>query len=356
MAGRRSVVLVLAALAALCGPAALPAGEPPRELRLAVGGQPAELRVAAVQLRIQPADLASREAFRAHITALVERCLPYVPDLILFPEYTSAFLALLPYGGLIREAGSVEQALRLVLEREPLDGGLRGLFLLNSGLAERESRELFGGLARKYAVAVGAGSRFAAESSAGRTVLVNRAVIFDERGGELYAQDKVFLTPFEQDLLGLAPGRLEAARPFLVRGRRLALTLCRDTFFAEWESVLSGAELWVDFKANGEQFTAQAREGFQRALPARLPGAGVPYGLTLCLTGNLAGLAWEGESSVVRWQPGGEPTVLARTGTATGEDLLFFTLPAPEAEAAAEGGALCLPAAAGGAALSVPSR
>jgi len=329
MAGPRSALLLLAALAALSGPAAP-----------AAANAPGRLRVAAVQLCIAPTDLASGEAFRARITGLVERCLPYAPELILFPEYASAFLALLPYGSLLQDAGSLEQALRRVLEREPLARDLKGLFLLNSGLAERGARELFGGLARRYGVAVGAGSLFAAESSAGRTVLVNRAVIFDERGRQLYAQDKVFLTPFEEDRLGLSPGRLEAARPFLLHGRRLALTLCRDTFFPEWEGIFSEAELWVDLKANGEPFSAQARESFQRALPARLPGAGVPYGLTLCLTGGLAGLAWEGESTLVGWQPGGDERVLARAGSPTGEDILLFTLPAPEAGVAAEGTAV----------------
>ncbi len=313
---RPAAAAAAALLALLSGVPAAPAA-----------GAPGELRVAAVQLRIAPPDLASREAFRARITGLVERCLAHAPDLILFPEYTSAFLALLPYGSLIRDAGGVEQAMSRVLEREPLAQGLRDLFLLNSALAEREAGELFGGLARKYGVAVGAGSLFAAESCAGRTVLVNRAVIFDERGGELYAQDKVFLTPFEEDRLGLAPGRLEAARLFLVRGRRLALTLCRDTFFAEWEPVLAGAELWVDLKANGEPFTAQTREGFQQALPARLPGAGVPYGLTLCLTGSLAGLAWEGESFLSQ-QSGGAVRTLKRAVSADSEEILFFTVPA----------------------------
>ncbi len=309
----RPVLLAIAALAALLGPAA-PAS-----------GAPAELRVAAVQLRISPADLASREAFRARINGLVERCQAYAPDLVLFPEYTSAFLALLPYGGLLQDARDVEQALSLVLEREPQARDLRDLFLLNAASAEREARELFGGLARRYGVAVGAGSWFAAEDCAGRTVLVNRAVVFDEQGGELYAQDKVFLTPFELDRLGLSPGRLEAAQPFLVRGRRLALTLCRDTFFAEWERVLAGVELWVDLKANGEPFTAQTREGFQGALPARLPGAGVPYGLTLCLTGSLAGLTWEGES-FLSLQAGGEVRTLQRAASADSEEILFFAL------------------------------
>jgi predicted amidohydrolase len=295
----------------------------------AAADQPGQLRVAAVQLSVSPGDLASRKAFRAHVERLVERCLPYAPDLVLFPEYTSAFLALLPYGDLLQDAPSLEAALQRVLAREPLARDLRQLFLLNSGLAEREARELFGGLARRHGMAIGAGSWFAAQPSANRTVLVNRAAIFDERGGVLYTQDKVFLTPFEQELLGLEPGRLEAARPFLVRGRRVALTLCRDTFFAEWERALAGAELWVDLKANGEPFSAQAGESFQRALPARLPGARVPYGLTLCLTGGLAGLVWEGESAVVHWQPDGALRVLTRAGSPAGEDILFFTLPAP---------------------------
>jgi predicted amidohydrolase len=218
----------------------------------------------------------------------------------------------------------MEEALGRVLAREPLARDLRQLFLLNSSLAEREARALFGELAHRHGAAIGAGSWFAAECSAGRTVLVNRAVIFDERGGVLYAQDKVFLTSFEERL-GLSPGRLEAAHPFLVRGRRVALTLCRDTYSPDWERVLAGAELWVDLKANGQPFTAQARESFQRALPARLPGAGVPYGLTLCLTGGLAGLAWEGESSLVHWD--GRLNVLERAETPLGEDILCFKLP-----------------------------
>ena len=308
----------LAALVALFAVLAAPAA----------AGLPGELRVAAVQFCIAPADLVSASSYSERITALVERCLPYVPDLILFPEYASAFCALLPYGRWLQDAESLGEALRRVLAREPLASDLRGLFLLNSGLAERRLRELFGGLARRHGVAVGAGSLFAAQSSGGRTVLVNRVIIFDKGGAELYSQDKVFLTPFEEDLLGVEPGRLEAARPFLVDGRQVALTLCRDTFFEDWERVLRGAELWVDLKANGEPFTAQAHAAFQRALPARLPGGQVPYGLTLCLTGGLAGLSWEGESFLVHWQPGGGARELARAVSPAGEDILFFTLPA----------------------------
>ena len=153
---------------------------------------------------------------------------------------------------------------------EPLAHDLGELFLLNSALAESSLRELFGGLARRHGVAIGAGTWFAPAQANGRAVLVDRAVIFDSSGAQLYTQDKVFLTPFEEGILGLRPGRLSDARPFLLKGRRLALTICRDTYSEEWDGRLAGAELWVDLKANGEPFT-QAVRGELPARPARTP-------------------------------------------------------------------------------------
>jgi len=288
------------------------------------------LRVAAVQLAIGADDLASWEVYGGHIACLVERCLPHRPDLILFPEYTSAFLALLPYGRWIRDAGSVEEAFRRVQAREPLVHSLRDLLLLNSGLAERAAQELFGGLARKHGVAIGAGTWFACASSTGdprlAPRLTNRAVIFDRTGAVLYAQDKVFLTPFEADLLGVEPGRIEAASAFRLGGRRIGLTICRDTFFAEWERRLAGAELWVDLQANGEPYTAGVRERFLRALPARLAGSGVPYGLSVCLTGRLLDLSWEGVTMLAAQGEQG-PRVLLQAVSPSSEEILLVAVP-----------------------------
>jgi predicted amidohydrolase len=314
---RAQLLALLAALAAVAGPAVRPAAQPARELR-----------VAAVQFGLSAADLASREAFRGHVQRLVERCLAHRPDLILFPEYTSAFLALLPYGGCIREAATVEEAFREVRAREPQAGSLRALLLLNAELAERSARELFGSLARRYRVAIGAGTYFASAGLAGEPPrLVNRAVVFDARGRLLHVQDKAFLTPFEQEALGVEPGRLEEAATFLLKGRRIGLTICRDTFFAEWERVLAGAELWVDLQANGEPYTAEVRERFQLALPARLQGGNVPYGLSVCLTGELLELMGEGESFLAQ-QAGGVVRVVERAAAADAETILLVTVPA----------------------------
>jgi predicted amidohydrolase len=308
----------IAMLIALCALAAL-AAEGPAGLR--------PLRVAAVQLSIHPADLVSFSAFRDRIEELVARCLPYEPDLILFPEYTAAFLALVPYGARLQEAGTTGEALRGIMAREPLVRGLADLFLLNSGVAERAARELFGGLARRYRVAIGAGSLFAADRLQWRTRLVNRALVFGRDGELLHAQDKVFLTDFEKDSIGLEAGSLDQAVPFGFDGRRIGLTICRDTYLPEWERVLAGCDLWVDLKGNGEPFTEEARERFWRALPERLGASGVRYGLTVCLTGRLCELAWEGESFLAVRGSDGKVRTALRAASPAGEEVLLVVVP-----------------------------
>jgi predicted amidohydrolase len=288
----------------------------------------APLRVAAVQFSIHVQDLASFSAYRARIEALVESCLAYEPDLILFPEYTSAFLAIVPYGARLARFTTVGQALRDIMAAEPLVASLPDLFLLNSGVAERAARELFARLARRHRVAIGAGTLFAADRQPGGTRLVNRALLFDQEGELLHAQDKVLLTDFEAEILGVEAGRLEQAAPFVFENRRIGLTICRDTYLADWERSFAGCDLWVDLKANGEPFTEQARESFQRALPARLAGAEVPYGLTVCLTGRLFELAWEGESFLAGKGPDGKVRTVVRAASARGEEVLLVVLPA----------------------------
>ena len=312
---------------------ALPGGLP-----AAAGPPTAGLRVAAVQLEVRPAAYASLEAFRGWIASRVEDCLPDRPDLIVFPEYAAVFVALIPHPGVVRASASLEEGWRALRREEPLAGSLRELFLLNSGFTERVVREVFGGLARRHGVAILAGSFFAAVVSqttspagtaptrsadgtppvapeapagtpltgtAGGVELRNRALLFGPDGGELYRQDKVFLTEFETGLLGLSPGSLEQPFGFDLRGRRVALTLCRDTFHREWEAIYRACDLWLDIKANGTAYTPEEAESFRLALPARLGPAEVPYGLTVCLNGRFLDLFWEGPSSLITAGEGG---------------------------------------------------
>jgi predicted amidohydrolase len=299
---------------------------------------PPFLRVAAVQLHLTEPMLRSFAAFEERIAALTAAAAAHEPDLIVFPEYTGVFLALVPYasawgGG---EDLTVETAFAAIRRREGLAGSLKELFLLNSGLTERAVDEIFGGLARRFRVPVLAGSYFAYEGKpGGRGELRNRAVLFGPAGERLYSQDKVFLTDYESALLGLAPGRREEARPFVIAGRSLGLTVCRDTYDPGWEEHFRDLDLWIDIKANGAAFDRQERQSFQRALPARIAASGVPLGLTVCLTGEFLELFWEGESSLVRREAEGV-RYLWRAADPKAEEIALLLLEPDAGRAAAE--------------------
>jgi predicted amidohydrolase len=150
--------------------------------------------------------------------------------------------------------------------------------------------------------------------------------LYDSSGQSSYVQDKVYLTPFEEQLLGVSPGLLEQAKPLVLNGVRIGITICRDTFFPAWLSQYSGVDLWIDIKANGAAFTQEERERFLRAVPARIGEGGIPYGLTVCLTGSLLDLLWEGESSLALWDEAGGTRYIRETTSVTEEEILFFSI------------------------------
>ena len=293
------------------------------------------LRVAVVQLSIDESTYSSVESFRGIVTADVEKAVGEAPegcrpDLIVFPEYTSVFLALLPYEDDLRGAASVAEGLARLSAADRKIGSLRQVFLEQASMLQDLVREVFGGLARQYGAAIVAGTAFArvagegtdTDGGAGGTVeLRNRAFVFSPDGRLAYTQDKVYLSEFETAVIGLSPGSVDEAAPFAVSGTRVGLTLCRDTFFGEWEQRFRGLDLWIDMKANGVPFTAEEREGFAKALPARLPGAGVRHGITACLVGRYLDLAWEGESSVIECMHGAV-RVLASASSAREPEIL----------------------------------
>jgi predicted amidohydrolase len=290
---------------------------------------PLSFRVAAVQLSMDASLLASAASFSDRIEGLVAQALEFRPDLIVFPEYTSVFLALLPYYEDIRASSGALEGLKRISRREPLVKSFRDLFLLNSGLARRAMDEIFGALARSHGVPILAGSYFAWDRREGEVRLVNRAVLFGSDGRVAYSQDKVFLTPFEGEVLGLSAGSLEDAAPFRLNGQPVGVTICRDAFFGQWQERLRGSLLWIDIKANGERFTEQEQARFLRALPARIGEGTVPYGLTVCLTGSFLDLYWEGESSLVRKDGHGGTEVLARAANPAAEQVLLLEIPLP---------------------------
>ena len=311
------LVYLLAAIVAASG---LDAGE------AGAANESEVLRVAAIQFKIELSDLRSLAAFRSHVESLVMRSMAFEPDLIVFPEYTSVFPALIPYYSLIRASQSAADGLSRIGPREPLIDGFRDLFLLNSGLAERIMDEVFGALARRHGVAIIPGTYFAWSERGGEAALVNRLVVYDRSGQIIYRQDKVFITPFEDGLLRISPGVLERAEPFVLQGKRIGITICRDTFFSQWQQVLSSVDLWIDIKANGALYNQEERQRFLRAVPARITEGDIPYGLTVCLTGTLLDMFWEGVSSLARKDPGQQVRFVETAASASQEEILFLEI------------------------------
>ena len=206
---------------------------------------------------------------------------------------------------------------------------MRDLFLFSSDAALAAMSDVFGEIARDLAVTVVAGTYFArGTDAAGRPTLTDRALVFGPSGGLVYEQDKAYLTEFEE-AMGVSPGDPAAAHAFAVGGRRVVLTICRDTFFDAWDAAYAGADLWVDIKGNGEPYTPEVAQRFARAVPVRLRASGVAAGLTVCLTGKLLDFVWEGPSSVSRLLADGTVVEGERARSARGEEIVVADVGAP---------------------------
>ena len=275
------------------------------------------LQIVLVQYDVDPTGYRSIDAFRDTLEPAIERAAHHLrADLVVFPEYINVFLLFRDYAPCITGSDTIEDALACidVSEAEVPD------------LIEREAREtapvlrtLWSTLADRYDVAIVAGTAFV---PAGPGDVRNRAFVFGADGELLYRQDKAFLTPFEQEVLRLDSGSVAAARPFIVDGREVALTICRDTFFDDWEQHLGDADVWLNIRANGQVYTQQVRSRFSGALPERVAATDVDIGGTASLNGAFLDLLWQGPSFVVD----GRGRRIAETPAADGAFLLPFSV------------------------------
>lgn len=287
----------------------------------------------AVQLCVDPGMYASASSFSEGIHSLVASAVSrYRPDLIVFPEYTGVFAAAVSTGlGPLEDSrglpGLLEHPEKVLGVLDPGAVSAPDFFARHDPSVLLD--QVFGAAAAFHGIHIIAGTYFAPVPVAGvsgpGTRVVNRAVVYGPDGKRVYEQDKVFLTPFEEELLGLAPGTLDAVRTFAINGVELGLTVCRDSFFPDWENHFSGIDLWIDIKANGVPFDSEQEAVFRRALPARIASSGVPAGMTVCLTGRFFGLMWEGRSSVVIPRGPAGVTVLTEAESPSIQTFLPFT-------------------------------
>jgi predicted amidohydrolase len=287
------------------------------------------LTVTGIQLHIDEAIYSSPSSFEAAMRRELERACsgPDYPDLVIFPEYTSVFLAAADYSHLIHPANTFEEVLdRIHGENESIES-LRSLFLREADRTEKRLDRIWGELARDFGVCLVGGTYFRKTAGpAGEPVLRNTLALYDARGRRIYEQDKVYLTEFEKTVLGLSPGREAGVAPVRIDSFDVAFTICRDSFFPSWEDNFVSAEVWVSIKANGVSFDQDARRTFKEALPERIAESDVPYGIVVCLTGRFLDLFWEGESSVIV-DAGETVQVLEKSRTPWYGDAVDLTLP-----------------------------
>ena len=258
--------------------------------------QPGSLKVAGIQFEITADKYSSEEKFFNSIEAEIRGAVDEYGslDLIVFPEYVGVFFQLIEYRHIWESERSFEAALLKVLGSDSELKRPSDIFLR----PKRWEAYLKGWskLADKYSVGLLAGSCFVEGGTGG---LRNRLHLFDSDGSLIYSQDKVFLTEFETEVIGLEPGSLDGAGGVELNGRRVVFTICRDTYSRSWEELYGGAFLWIDIKANGEVYDRAQQRSFLRALPLRMQFTDVDFGMTVCSVGSFLDLFWEGESSLL---------------------------------------------------------
>ena len=265
----------------------------------AAGIKENSISIAAVQFKVEKSIYSSEGSFKDKINTVVKKIFnQYKPDLIIFPEYTSVFIALTPFLNKTEKVKSHAGALKKIRKYYADINSIKELFALQSDFTLSVMKDIFGTISEKYHIYILAGTYFAFDRKENR--LYNRAVVFGPGGNAVYFQDKVFLTDFEKNSIDLSAGDLRKAAGFKVKNKKIAITICRDTYEEVWENKFKDYAVWIDIKANGTGYDEEQRESFLKALPARIRNTNVKYGITDCLTGKLFDLFWEGESSVVK--------------------------------------------------------
>ena len=243
------------------------------------------LVVAAIQFAVSPEIVESPDTYRLALEASLDdlnRLTGDNPvDLVVFPEYCSAFLGW----------AFLNDRERDELIRNP--AGSRSLIVEAVQKAEPFLETIWGNLARKHDLAILAGTALVAEESAdgSETEIYNRAHLYSADGELVWTQDKVFPGLPEESILGLETGEAADAVPFEIDDQSVVVTICRDTYNEVWESRFDNADLWIDIKANELPYTD---EYYDAALAERLEDSPIDRGLTVSLAGHFLGYRFTG--------------------------------------------------------------
>ena len=249
-----------------------------------------------VQFEVSESRYRSLDYFVSLVDSLVEDLADSGEvDLLVFPEYINVPILAAEYLPEIQASASLDSALKRVLAHVDADS-LGELLRRQSGRIHPEILRAWRGIAERHGVAILPGTFFVTRDNG---ELRNRTYVIDDRGRVVYQQDKVYLTPFERDVLQISPGSLREARPFRIEGGLFGVTICRDSYFSSWDERFERVDAWIDLRANGELYSSAVRERFRGTLPERVRSVEARGGINASLSGSFLDLVWEGPAYTV---------------------------------------------------------
>ncbi|MFW6253228.1 MAG: nitrilase-related carbon-nitrogen hydrolase [bacterium] len=259
-----------------------------------------------VQFSVDSVDYRSLAAFHDRVEEMViEPKEQHAADFVVFPEYVSTFglFADVIDGNGELEMENIPPGVVEILsgsDSDPPEDRLGEVREFVASAARRRSGRILSiwrSVARQHGVWILAGSGFVpAPETQG---VHNRLWVIDDEGRVAYEQDKVFLTEYESEILGVVPGEVEQARPFTVEDVEFSVTICRDSYFEAWEALFGDVDVWIDVRANGEFWDESVRRRFDTALPERIARTDVDVGLSTSLNGRFLDLFWQGPAFIV---------------------------------------------------------
>ena len=240
------------------------------------------LSVGAVQFAVSREVYSSAEAFRGAIEDVLDKveneaaAEGIFPDLVVFPENTSAFLGISVLTGDEVEAVREDPAGNLDLIKEAIES------------TQEDVVDIWKDISSDRDYAILAGSALVIDSTGD---IRNRAYLYSPDGEIVWTQDKVFPGAPEESILSLSTGKVSDAESFEIDGFDIVTTICRDTYYDVWETSLPDADLWIDIKANELNYSQEYYDG---ALTSRLPDSPIDRGLTVSLAGTILGFRFTG--------------------------------------------------------------
>lgn len=225
------------------------------------------LTLGAVQFEVSPAIYADARHFEQEVLYWLDWC--DLADMVVFPEYTSAFTAAFISSDISLEGilNSSEQVRNYLDQFWGTQAANRGIWILAGTYLEEENGQLY-----------------------------NTALLYSPQGECVLTQRKCYLGDPEIRY-GISPGSLEDVKGFTIEDINMALTICRDTYHKEWDNHFQAAALWIDIKANELPYSEEYYAG---ALPSRLPQSPIDYGLTVSLVGSMLDYTFQGLSLLHR--------------------------------------------------------